>query len=356
MKTKNIIIIAVLLILVGGGVATVINNKKKSQEEIQLVVQTNASIAVSVAQAQFENISTYYVANGTFEPFQELNFSSEISGKIAQVLVDKGSYVHVGQTLAIIQQDQRNIGLSTAQASYQNALVDNQRYENAFKTGGITKQQLDMSRLQLKNAKAQFDLAKINLGDTNVKATIDGIVNAKYIEPGSVVGPGTPLFEIVNVSSLKLKVEVDENHIINMKTGDVIKVKTSVFPDKTFVGKITFIAPKARMSLNFPVEIQVSNSQNELKAGMYGTAVFSDSEDESEKKPVFVIPRDAFVGGLENNQVFVVKNDIAKLIKVVSGRNFGDKIEILSGLKASDIVVTSGQINLSDDAKVTILK
>jgi len=356
-KRKNRNIVAgVLTVLVIWGALTVYYNKKKSEEETKIVAFTNTSIAVNVAQAQFEDINTDYVANGTFEPFQEIRLPSEIAGKIVNVSVNVGSHVSIGQTLATVRQDQRDINLSTARAAYQNALVDYERYKNAYKTGGITKQQLDMAHLQLKNAKAGLDLAKINVGDANIKATINGIVNAKYIEAGSVVAPGTPLFEIVNISSLKLTVAADETHITNLKNEDVITVKASAFPDQSFVGKVTFIASKANASLNFPVEIQVPNSENKLRAGMYGTAIFSHSENGSNKKSVFVIPRDAFVGGLGNNQVFVVKDDIVKLTSVVPGRNFGKKIEILSGLQNGETVVTSGQINLTDGSKVRIVK
>lgn len=353
---KNLLIaVAVIGLVVWAGM-TLVNNKKKSEEETKIVAQVNDSIAVNVSKVSFQNINTDYVSNGTFEPYQEMIFPSEVSGKVLRVMVDEGSYVKVGQTLAIIRGDSQSIDLTAAQAAYQNAVADNQRYENALKTGGVTQQQVDMSRLQLKNAKAQLDQAKIRVGDTTVRATISGVVNQRFIEPGSYVSPGAQMFEIVNVGTLKLRTEVDESQIIRFKVGDVIKVKASVYPDKEFTGKITFIAPKASASLNFPVEIQVSNSAgNELKAGMYGTAVFSSADDEVKAKPVLVVAREAFVGGLNNSEVFVVENGKAKLVKVQTGRNFGDLIEVLGGLNDGQTVVTSGQINLIDGKTVKVI-
>jgi membrane fusion protein (multidrug efflux system) len=350
---KNLLIAVVVIGLLVWAGMTLVNNKKKSEEETKIVAQVNDSIAVNVSKVEFQNINTDYVANGTFEPFQEMIFPSEVAGKVLRVMVDEGSYVRVGQTLAVIRGDSQSIDLTAAQAAYQNAVADNQRYENALKTGGVTQQQVDMSRLQLKNAKAQLDQAKIRVGDTNVRATINGVVNQRFIEPGSYVSPGAQMFEIVNVSTLKLRAEVDESQIIRYKVGDVIKVKASVYPDKEFTGKITFIAPKATASLNFPVEIQVSNSAgNELKAGMYGTAIFSSKEDEVKAKPVLVVSREAFVGGLNNSEVFVVEGGKAKLKKVQAGRNFGDLVEVLGGLNDGETVVTSGQINLTDGATI----
>ena len=208
------------------------------------------------------------------------------------------------------------------------------------------------------NAKSRMTQANINVGDTRIKAPFSGIINKKYIEVGTILSgmPPTQMFEIVNVSKLKLNVTVSENQIAGLKIGSPIKVKASVYPDKEFNGKVTFIAPKADASLNFPVEIEISNNAaNELKAGMYGTAEFSSAE--TSKTPLMIVPRTAFVGSVNANQIFVMEKDgTAKLKTVTAGRILGEKVEILNGLANGDIVITSGQINLNDGTKVTVIK
>jgi RND family efflux transporter MFP subunit len=196
--------------------------------------------------------------------------------------------------------------------------------------------------------------AKVNIGDTNIKATISGIVNKRYIEPGSVLGAATQMFDIVNVSKLKLKVTVNESQVASLKLGNTVQVSASVYPDTKFSGKITFIAPKADTSLNFPVEIEIANnSSNDLKAGMYGTAEFSSNQ---QKQSLMVVPRNAFVGSVSSNQIFVAENGVAKLKTVSAGRILGDKVEIINGLSDRETVITTGQINLQDGSKVDIIK
>jgi len=198
--------------------------------------------------------------------------------------------------------------------------------------------------------------AKINVGDTRVKAPISGFINKKYIEPGSILTgmPATALFDIVNVSKLKLVVTVNENQVASLKTGDHINVTASVYPDKNFSGKITFIAAKADESLNFPVEIEITNNvNNDLKAGMYGTANFASKQ---QKQNLMVVPRNAFVGSVSSNQIFVVEKGIAKLRKVTAGRILGDKVEIINGLTDGETVIVTGQINLQDGNTVEIIK
>ncbi len=355
MKNKIITIVVILGTL--GVIAFILaGNKKENEEKTAIVAEKNATVSVKVAAVKTEEMSLDFIANGNFEPIQELTFTAEKSGKVVSILVKEGDYVSIGQTLAIVRSDVVNVNAQTANAVYQNAAADYSRYENAFKTGGITKQQLDQSRLAMVNAKANLTQANINVGDTQIKAPINGIINKKYIEQGSILAgmPPTQMFEIVNVSKLKLKVTVNENQVTGLKVGNVIKVTTSVYPDKIFSGKISFIAPKADGSLNFPVEIEIENSTtNNLKAGMYGTANFASNQ---QKQNMMIVPRNAFVGSVSSNQIFVAENGTAKLKTVTAGRILGDKVEIIKGLTNNEQVIVTGQINLQDGSKVEIIK
>jgi RND family efflux transporter MFP subunit len=352
-KALIYIVVIIAAIALIGYILT--GNKAKNDAEAEIVSKKNPAVAVRVAEVKTAIPNQDYIANGTFAPFQELSFPAENSGRVVRVLVDEGSPVRVGQTLAVIKGDQLNIEVQSANAAYQTAQADFQRYENAFKTGGVTKQQVDQARLNLTNAKSRLSQARLSYGDATIKSTINGIVNKRNIEPGSVVAPGTVLFELVNVSKLKLKVTVNELQVSTLKVGTPVKVTASVFPDKEYAGKVTFIAPKADESLNFPIEIEIANNPgNELKAGMYGSAVFSNNE--VKQAAIKTIPRNAFVGGVGNNQVFVVKDSVAKLTKIVSGRILGEEVEVLEGLGEGDVVVTSGQINLQDGTKVSPIK
>ena len=227
------------------------------------------------------------------------------------------------------------------------------RFESAYASGGVTKQQLDQVRLQAQTAKNSLQSAQLTASDVNVRASFSGVINKKNIEPGSFVAPGQALFEIVNIGSLKLEVKVDEKHIGSVKVGQTVEVSSSVHPDEKYSGVVTFVAPKADASLNFPVEVEIkNNTNNTLKAGMYGTAYFGEKGNSQ----VLTVPRTAFVGSVSSNQVYVIKNGKAELKTITSGRNFGDYIEVLSGLSKGDQVVTTGQVNLSDQTPVEIIK
>lgn len=349
--TAGIITVGVLVL-----VGMILNaNKRRNEEKTAIVAgATGSAVAVRTSTVQRAAIDREFVANGNFVPSQQLNFAAENAGRVVHVLVDEGSRVRVGQTLAIIKTDALNVDLETARAAYETALRDKQRFESAFKTGGVTRQQLDQMELNLENASARLAQTKIRMNDAHIKSSINGIVNKRYIEPGAVVSPGTQLFEIVDVSSLKLQVAVDEKQVATLKNGDKVLLKVSVYPNDSFMGNVTFIAPKADNTLNFPVEIVLEKNPGEqLKAGMYGTAFFRAPAT----MPALIVPRAAFVGSVNAQQVFMLAADsTAQLRTVVAGSVLNDKVEILSGLAEGDKVITSGQINLQNGSRVTIIQ
>ncbi|MFC5284921.1 efflux RND transporter periplasmic adaptor subunit [Pedobacter alpinus] len=348
------IVVVIAAIAVIGFILT--NNKKKNQEKTAFIAEGGGAVAVRVANIEKKTVELDFSVNGTFIPKKELNFLSENAGRVKAIYVDEGSRVSKGQVLARIDAEIINTDRETAQATYQNALRDQERYQSSFTTGGVTQQQLDQAKLATQNAKLRLQASERRVSDANIKSPINGIVNKRYIEVGAfVTAQGTQLFEIVDVSKLKLKVSVNESQVANLKVGDKIDIKSSVFPNDNFKGAVTFIAAKADESLSFPVEIEVANNANSsLKAGMYGTAIFNFPK----QAPSILIPRTSFVGSVSSNQVFVLDkaNNTSKLRDVVSGRILGETVEILDGLKEGESVIISGQINLAEGTPVSIVK
>jgi len=351
MKKKTIITIVAL---VGVAVAFFLilqNNKSNNEAELEIVAQNNTEVSVRTATVKSENISGQFTVNGTFEPETRANISAEMGGQIVEIYVAEGSEVKKGQVVAKLSGDKINVNVNNAKANLDNAESTLSRYEAAFQTGGVTAVQLDQARLQVENAKAQYKSAQLSSGDTNVRSKISGIVNKKMVEEGMVVGAGTPIIEVVNISSLELRVEVDEALVSRIQKGDTVNVVPSVTKD-TIKGKITFIAPASNGALKFPVEITVNNENGKRKAGMYATAVFNELGNDN----VLTIPREAFVGSVSDNKIFVVENGTVQLKKIQTGINYGDKVQVTAGLNEGDVVVTSGQINLTDNTAVNILK
>lgn len=351
---KRIIITIVVILGLGALIVwTLDKNKKENDAKTAVVAQTNMAVAVTAETVQKLPINLDFSSNGNFTANQDLKLMAEASGRITSLLVKEGSHVTKGQVLAHIDAEYASLDIQRIEDALSKLKTDYARYKSSYETGGVTKAQLDEVELGLKNTENQLQQAKRRLQDAYVKAPISGVINKRSVEVGAMVGPGTELFEIVDVSKLKLKVNVNEAQVVQIKVGDKVAIGSSVFPDKQFSGTVSFIAVKADKSLNYPVEILVDNPGKDaaLRAGMYGSASFKFPKQD----PAILIPRGSFIGSVNSGQVYVLGADsIAKVRTVVPGRILGDKVEILSGLEEGESVITSGQINLSEGVKVAV--
>lgn len=352
---KRIIITIVIVLAVLGIIGWILQkNKAENKAQTDIVASGNTGeAAVKVEAAAKSDLNLNFSTNGTFEANQDLTLSSENSGRINHISVKEGDFVSKGQVVARIDDELLGVETQNAKAALANAQRDLERYQSSYATGGVTQQQLDVQKLNVQNAQSRVKTASRKDRDAYIKAPISGIVNKRFIENGSYLSPGTQLFEIVDLSTLKLKVTANETQVVNLKKGDAVQIKTNVFPEETFSGKISFIAAKADANLTFPVEIVVANNHShQIKAGMYGTAIF----DLPAQAPTILISRSAFVGSVSSNQIFVYENGVAKIRAVVAGRVIGDKVEVLKGINEGEPVIVSGQINLVDGAKVQVIK
>lgn len=328
------------------------SNKKENAKQTEIVKEGNTGVVpVLVQKISLTEPDQNFLANGNFAPVHEIQLLSEISGRIKELYVKEGSVVKQGQVLARVDNEVINADLQSARSSLSQAKVDKERYEKAFQSGGVTQKQVDDMKVQYENAEAKYVAARRKVDDSYIKAPISGTINAKYVEVGSYLALSTKLFEIVDINRLKLAVTVPEAQVVNLQNGQNVVVTSNVFPEANYNGKISFIAAKGDNSMNYPVEIEVTNiAGKELKAGMYGTANF----EMPKQQPSIFVPRTAFYGGVNSNLVFVFDNGVAKTRKVVAGRILGDKVEVRDGLKEGETVITSGQVNLADGVKVSI--
>ncbi|HWK56307.1 MAG TPA: efflux RND transporter periplasmic adaptor subunit [Parapedobacter sp.] len=344
----SIIVVVIGLLSLIGWVLT--NNKKENEAKTAVVAETGGAVVVKAATVSKQPIVLDFSANGNFAANQDLTLLSEVSGRITRIMVDEGSHVRKGQVLALVDPEILSLDKQSAEDALQKLKTDYGRYKSSYETGGVTRAQLDEIELQLRNAEVRLQQADRRVSDATVKSPINGIINRRAIEMGAYLSPGTELFEIVDLSQLKLQVTANETQVVNLKVGDKVTVTSTVFPAEEFNGTVRFIAAKADNTLNYPVEIVIDNSRaSELRAGMYGTAHFKFPQTE----PAILVPRGAFVGGVNSNQVYVLNKDSAAVIrKVIAGRIFGEQVEIVQGLEEGETVITSGQINLVDGAKV----
>jgi membrane fusion protein (multidrug efflux system) len=330
------------------------SNKKENAARTEVVKESNSgAIPVLTQAAAITRFDPHFDANGNFAPVQQLTYLAQAAGQITQLLVKEGTHVQQGQLMARLDDQLLQAALVTAQSGMQQSALDKDRYDKALPAGGVTQKQVDDAHFQYDQAVANVDQAKKRITDTYVKAPITGVVNKKYVELGTYLALGAKIVDIVNVDRLKLTVNVPEAQVVTLHLGDKVDVTANVYPETHYSGRITFIAVQGDNNLSYPVDIEIGNQADKpLKSGMYGTAHFTLPNME----PMMLIARTAFAGGVNSNQIFVLQDGKAVLRKVVAGRIFGDRVEVRSGVKTGDTVITSGQVNLVDGTPVTVQK
>lgn len=331
-------------------------NSNKHQNETQTAKvreSLSGAVPVLVDTVALTSFDQKFTANGNFEALEQIELTSEVTGRVRALYVKEGSPVVAGQILASVDNEILRAESTEAKAKLEQTKADLARYEQALTTGGVTQKQVDDIRMQVETAQAQYVQANKNLNNAMVKSPVKGVINEKFVEIGTYLAPGGKLFEIVDISHLKLAVKVSEYQVIRLKNGDKVKVTASVYPEAAYEGTISFIAAKGDAALNYTVEIEIKNIPGKaLKAGMYGTADFTPPVEAQ----ALLIPRAAFQGGVNSNRVFLADNGKAKLHKVVAGRSYGSMVEIREGLQEKDIIITSGQINLADGTAIVITR
>jgi RND family efflux transporter MFP subunit len=268
------------------------------------------------------------------------------------VHVNVGDIVRTGTVLVEVEDLIPRSNLTTAEISYQKAKRDFERSETMFQENSISRAQLDGARLAMQAAENQFEIAKRQLDNTKIKTPIAGTVNTRFVDLGTMVQPGMPVANVVDITTLKVLVNVSEREAFQLAPRDLVDISTDVYPGQKFQARVDNIASKADEAHTYPVEIRLTNSARfPLRAGMFCRISFR-SIFASE---ALAIPRAALVGSVKDAQVFVVRSGIARLQQVFVGRQTNEYLEVVNGLSEGDTVVTSGQNNLVDNSRVLIV-
>jgi RND family efflux transporter MFP subunit len=350
MRKKLIIALASMAVL-ALIVVTLMNNKAKSAAKIREDIITASPVTVAAVEKTGMTESVSLV--GTTAPARDVMVLSEVSGRILSAPVRQGSSVGAGATLFTVDDEVRGTNLQTAQANYDKAAKDLQRFEALLKEGATTAMTVDGYRLAFKNAESQLAIAKRSVADTRITAPIGGIVTTRLLDAGAVVNPGTPVANIVDISTLKVKVNVSERDAFRLRVGDKVTVTTDVYPGFKFIGRVESIAAKGDEAHTYPTEIMISNNQqNPLKAGMFMRVSFEDQA----AAPSLVIPREALVGSVREPQVYVVNGKKAELRNIIVGAEVGGKLQVLQGLNEGEKVVVNGQNNLQNGVEVSVVQ
>ena len=208
---------------------------------------------------------------------------------------------------------------------------------------------VEVARTNVANAEAALGLAKQNLSYAVIPSPMDGYVSERTADLGEYVSPQQKVATIVRTNPLRVRIDIPEQAIPEVRVGQSVSATTSAWPDRNFAGRVARIAPNvSAQSRTLTVEAEIENSSGALKPGQFATVRILQERAE----PAVLVPARAVVTEAGVSRVFVIKNGHAEQRLVQTGQTEGDLIEIRQGVAADELVATSNQQQLSDGVAV----
>jgi RND family efflux transporter MFP subunit len=293
--------------------------------------------------------------SGNIEGSKTVRLGFLVAGKIDFIAANEGQLISKGQLLSSL--DPVNYGIAKELADIQVNQVQDEydRLKLMHDNNSLSESDFVKISYGLQQAKAQQKLHTKNLADTKLYSPISGVLLKKLCEVGEITGIGIPLFVVSDIRKVKVNAFIPENELHKIKLGQDAKVLVSSL-DETFNGRIIEVGSAAdAASRAFSVKIEVENPEMLIRPGMIAEVKIVTGQDNE----MIVIPVEAVLHDFNDQSfVYVVDESTNKAFKrtVSLGQAINDKIEVISGLKESDSVVSGGQQKLVDGSPVIITK
>ena len=338
-----------------------------------------AAIAVKVSGASENNNGQFVTASGKIEAENSANLSTRMMGYVTKLHVQVGQKVGAGQLLVSInntdlqaKKAQVDASILQATAGYNNAKKDYDRFVNLFKQQSASQKELDdmtaryeMAKAGLEGAKQMRNEVMAQFSYSNITAPFAGVVTNTFVKEGDMANPGMPLVSIEGASRLQVTAMVSESDITAIKKGMAVKVlvKSS---NASLSGKVSEVSLSAKNTGGqYLVKINLDKTDSSVLSGMFVNVQFpvtntihpSDSEQAKQTKTneKVLVPESALVQQGQLTGIYTVgTGNIAILRWLRVGKNFGNQVEVLSGLSANEQYIVSADGKLYNGALVNV--
>lgn len=368
---RGVWIAIIVLLVVAGVVIAGIVPRERAKAALRTETYDLAVPTVTVMHPKKGAPVEEIVLPGNIQAFIDSPIYARTNGYLKKWYADIGSHVKAGQLLAEIetpevdqQLDQARADLNTAQANDRLAEITATRYRDLGKTEAVSKQDVDNAAGDAEAKKAMVESAESNVkrleqlqSFEKIYAPFDGVITARNTDIGHLInsgagGPATELFHIAETKSLRVFINVPQEYSQATDPGLTADLTLQEFPGRRFKGKLVrtsnSIDPVTRTLL---VEVDVDNPTGELLPGAYAQVHLKVPSG----APAVILPVSAMLFRSEGMQAATVENgNKVQLRNVVVGRDFGNEIEVVSGVKASDWVIVNPSDSLVSGEKVRL--
>jgi membrane fusion protein (multidrug efflux system) len=324
---------------------------------------------VAATKAEQESWRPRLPAIGTFRAIRGIDIAPQVSGVITTLQFDSGQDVEKGAKLVQLDDSVEKADLANNTATLRNADLSLDRQRQLITGGSTARASLDTAQAQRDSAAAAVERTKALIAQKSLVAPFAGRLGLRKIDAGQYVSPGTSIVTLQQLDPILVDFPLPEQVLSDLSIGQQIEVSVDGFPGKVFKGKISSIDARVNAETrNITVRGEVENNERKLLPGMFASIGVLAGEE----KEVVTLPRTAVSYSLYGDSVFVATPAAPpagsaqaapmpgdkvyaverRVVKVGDTRS--DRVAILDGVKAGDLVISEGQIKLAPGAQVKI--
>lgn len=368
---KHWVGILLVIVVVGAVVVFGILSRSRAEDELDRDTAALALPTVSAIRAERSAPQQEIVLPANVQAYSDAPIYARTNGYLKHWYVDIGAHVKKGQLLADIdtpeidqQLQQARSDLSTAQANHHIAQITATRYQDLLKTDSVAKQDVDNAVASMQATQTQVQSAQDNVkrledlqAFEKIYAPFDGVITARNIDVGDLInagsgGPAQELFHLSAINKLRVYVSVPQIYSVVARPGIKAYLTLSEFPNRKFPGALVrtanAITPASRTLL---IEVDVNNSAGTLLPGAYAEVHIGIPG----KASTYIVPIATLIFRSQGVQLATVDDGKhAKLVTVELGRDFGTRVEVVSGITDQDSIVVNPPDSLVDGEEVRI--
>jgi RND family efflux transporter MFP subunit len=343
-ESRLLKIVAVCLMTVGfAGCGNQNKNAEKPSKIIPVKIQT-------IGFTDLQSLSSYV---GTVEESCAFGLSFANTGRVEHVLVSEGQKVSKGQLLATLNSSTAQNAYDLTKASLTQAQDAYDRLKPMYDKGSLTEIKLVEVETGLEKAKAMEAISRNTLNDCKLYAPCSGVIAKRLVNEGEQVLPDVPVFKVVTVDEVNVKVPVPEREIGMIKTGQLAIIHVSALNDKEYNGIVDRKGVEANpVSHTYEVKVRVKNPEGELMPGMVCKIVLM--QNDVARKQIIVPNRVVQLSPDNKRFVWLVEGTVARRRFITTGNLTDSGVEVLSGISEGDTIIIDGFQKVSEGMRVSI--
>ncbi|MCD9026955.1 efflux RND transporter periplasmic adaptor subunit [Luteimonas sp. BDR2-5] len=310
-----------------------------------------AAIPVETEAVTRRSVAASYAGSASLEVPRGADVIAKTSGIALEVLVEEGDAVRAGQPLLRLDPDRPRLAVQQSRATMGKLENSYRRAQQLVGQQMISANDLDQIKFDLDNARAQYEMAQLELSYTTVTAPISGVISQRMIRTGNFVQINTPIFSIVDNSRIEATLNVPERELRVLKRGQPVRLQVDALPGETFDGVVERVSPVVDSGSGTFRVVCAFEGSDMLRAGMFGRIRI----DYDQRAAALVIPRSALLEDDDTAAVYTVRDGKAVRVPVTLGYIDGNLIEVRDGLSEGEPVVTAGKVALREGSPVQVI-